>query len=528
MLLLTDEESATYSADLLEQAKARLSDPAAREAAERSLRNMNAGTWAFHRLIHQHPALRQFLETAAFDPDQMRSASYLCYNPSFVRFVSLPFAQSFLQVSKKALAQQDDYAQLQKLLEFSSFILPEHTQLAFGTIKEHLMDRQRMVAALGWEQFVANESLLDFVFSANWRFFMNELPAECSTERDALLASLLQVLRRFRLDAAPEYLHAVCIKLHQLKMDPALQASLQEYENSFSEPHKPAVVKKKIPAWVFVLAGGVLVVAFGFFLLLHFRARAREAAEPEQRYMDAVANTAASDQLSSSINEHNLKGYFYIAGQQVLPGRGVLLPTGATPIPGVTKLPSEEGNSQMVVHNHTDADALLLYFGSDNLLVNKSSRLVAVYIQKGEEYRFRFQPDFGRFNFVFGHQWVQLEDTAYFPLYKNGETDFTAKDMKKVLEHAWAIRSFFSRTLPLQPWLTHDLVITNIEQQTVASTPNQMVYTLLNERDKNKKYGDGATVDLTLEQSSDDITIRARSSLYVYKSFPTFNPNEFR
>ena len=243
--------------------------------------------------------------------------------------------------------------------------------------------------------------------------------------------------------------------------------------------------------------------------------------------MEAVESTSAKNQLNSSINEKNLKAFFYLASRQENGGKRSPLQTGATPLPGVTKLPANDGNSSMTVRNETAADAVLFYFGSDNPLVNKESRLVAVYISSGEEFRFRFQPDFGRFNFVFGKDWVQLKEPAFFPFATGEGESFLSQDREKLLANAWIIPSFFRQVRPSQPLLIHDLILTNIEQPTVSSA-NARVYTLLNEKDRNKRYSDEGSVEISLQETNGTISVKARSSLYVYQSPPTFDPKELQ
>lgn len=532
MLALTKEESLSFSAAILEKAKARLGeeDAQGKEEAEQLLQEINPTTWAFHRIVFEHGALLQFLEEGVFDPDKMQTASYLSYNPSFVRFISPAFAHAFLHASKEALQKKDDFQTLLKLVDFTAFLLPAHRSLAFAAINDSLASLQQTLNVLSWEQFVQTESILDFVFSFNWPRLINALPDECQAQRNGVVQSLLQVLKRFRLDASPDYLKAVCTKLRQLKIEPALQNDLQEYENSFvlqASPQTPETKTKK-PHWIYYLAGGLVLALAGLFLFLKLQANTKRETQPEDKYMDAVETTSAKDQLNSSVNEHNLKGFFYLSSQQENAGTAAPLSTGATPISGVTKLPGADGNSQMLVRNETSADALLFYFGSDNPLVNQRSRLIAVYIKSGEEYRFRFQPDFGRFNFLFGKEWVRLDNPVYFPFYQGEAGSLTPTDSKKNFGSSWIIRSFFRRVLSSQPWLNHDLIITNVEQQTVVSSATPAVYTLLNEKEKSKRYSDEGNVAITLQETGDGIAIKAKASLYVYKSPKTFDASELR
>ena len=532
LLSLTPAEIASISPKEIELAKNRLgdNDTTTKDGLTNRLQHLTPATWAFHRIIYEQEGLLQFLEDGVFDAAKMNKAAYLRYNPSFVQFISLPFAQAFDLAAKEALQQKDDYSVLKDLLDYCSFILPQHEAIAFDAIKEHLQFLERTLSLLHWEQFVRDESLLDFAFSSNWCYCMNNLPATCHTQRNSVISALLQVLKRFRLEASPDYLKALCAKLRQLKTEPALQQDLQAYASSFyvQKPVAFPVQKTKVPRLPHYIGGGVLLVLAGVFLLLQLGQKKKQRPpQAEDKYMEAVESTSAKDQLNSSINEKNLKAFFFLSSRQENKGKRTPLQTGATPLPGVTKLPANDGNSSMIVRNETSTDAVLFYFGSDNPLINKQSRVVAVYIRSGDEFRFRFQPDFGRFNFVFGREWVQLKEPAFFPFATGEGESIFSQDREKLLANAWVIPSFFRRVLPSQPLLNHDLTITNIEQPTVSSA-NARVYTLLNEKDRNKRYSDEGSVEINLQETNGQISVKARSSLYVYQSPPTFDPKELQ
>lgn len=511
-------------------AKNRLGTPAERDEATRLLQHTTPATWAFHCTIYEQEGLLQFLEEGMFDAEKMRKASFLSYNPAFVQFISGSFAQAFHIASKEALHKKDDYQTLLKLLDYRSFVLPPHQGIACEAINEYLHYLEQTLLLLSWEQFVRDEAMLDFAFSPHWIRCIHHLPAACDAQRTAVITALLQVLKRFRLDASPAYLKALCASLRQLKTDPVLQWELQQYENGFSfqsiipEKGTQTPVNRK---WIYYAGGGLLVVLAVIFVVLQFNAENKRPRQTEDKYMDAVETTSAKDQLRSGVNEKNLKGFFYLASLQENKGKRASLQTGATPIPDVTKLPANDGNSTMTVRNETPSDVLLFYFGVDNPLINKNSRLVAVYIKSGEVFGFRFQPDFGRFNFVFGREWVHLDTPAFFPFSTEENSILLQQDKEKLLAKAWVIKDYFRHVLPSQPLLRHDLTITNIAQ-TTKSTSGAPVYILLNEKEGNKRYSDAGNVEITLQEKDGKNIVRAKSSLYVYLSPPTFDPKDFQ
>ncbi|RYZ27573.1 MAG: hypothetical protein EOO10_12300 [Chitinophagaceae bacterium] len=525
LLSLSAEESATFSEGMILEAKQKLhSHTPLNEESEAVLYNVNAATWRFHKAIAEQEGLLQFLEEGRFDEPAMQKASFLRYNPAFVQFISGPFAVAFQKASATICQGKDVYPTLLKLIDYASFILPQHEVFAFQTINQYLAQQTRPLALLSWEQFIVDEEQLAFVFSGDWTALMNSLPVACAAQRDEMIKALLNILKRFRLDASTDYLKAICGRLHKLKMEPAEEQDLQEYETGFHlpKPVKNVATKPATPRWPLYAGGGTLLLVAAVFLLFHLTGKKnRRPEQPEDKYMESVTYTPASDQLNSSVNERNLKGFFFLSAKQENSGRPMLLETGATPLPGVTKLPSGEGNSTLTVRNETGADALLFYFGSDNPLVNKNSRIVSVYIRRGEEYRCRFQPDFGRFNFLFGQQWVKMDRPVPFPLQTSTENEIPFIGKNDNGSDVWIIPDFFQNVAPQQPYLTHDLLITNIEQQTV-STGNNLVYTLLNKKDNSKGYGDEGFAEIVLEEKNGEFTVRAKSSLYVYRSFPTF------
>ncbi|WP_121353830.1 hypothetical protein [Flavisolibacter nicotianae] len=529
LLSLTPAESTRFSPDTIEMALNRLGTSAERDEATKLLQHTTPATWAFHRTIYEQEGLLQFLEEGVFDAEKMSKAAFLSYNPAFVQFISSSFAQAFRIASKEALQKNDDYQTLQKLLDYRSFVLPPHQAIACEAINDYLHHLEQTVALLSWEQFVRNETVLDFAFSPNWIHCINHLPAACDVQRTAVLTALVQVLKRFRLDASPAYLKALCASLRQLKTEPDLQVELQQYEDGFSVQAIVPEKGRQKPAnrtWMYYAGGGLFVIVAVVFLVLQFNPGNKRPLQTEDKYMDAVETTSAKDQLRSSVNEKNLKGFFYLATLQENKGKRASLQTGVTPIPDVTKMPANDGNSTMTIRNETTYDVLLFYFGVDNPLINKNSRLIAVAIKSGDVFRFRFQPDFGRFNFVFGREWVHLDNPAFFPFTEENNS-LLQQDNKKILANAWVIKDFFRRVLPSQPLLRHDLTITNIAQ-TTKSTSGAPVYIPLNEKEGNKRYSDAANVEINLQEKDGEITVRAKSSLYVYQSPPTFDPKDFQ
>ena len=530
LLSLSAAESANFSEKILLQAKQKLAcQTPLNEELETALHNVNASTWPFHKTIREQEGLLLFLEEGWFDEAALEKAFFLRYNPSFVQFISGPFAVAFQKASATICQEKEVYPTLRKLLNYATFILPQHEAFAFASINAYLQQHSRSLALLSWEQFVANEEQLGFVFSSDWIALMNGLPDACAAQRNEMINTLLQILKRFRLDASPDYLKAFCRCVYSLKMEPAAKQEIQDYAASFRSPQpakKEAAETAGRPWALYIGSGAALLLAAAFLLVFLAGKKGQRPEQPEDKYMEAVTSASASDQLNSSVNERNLKGFLYLSTKQKNVGTPMLLETGATPLPGLTKLPANDGNSTLTVRNETGSDALLFYFGSDNLLVNKNSRIVSVFIRRGEEYRCRFQPDFGRFNFVFGKEWVKMDIPASFAI-QTGSNDIPLIGQVQNEPAVWTIPDFFKNVSPEQPYLQHDLLITNIEQQT-SSSGHKLFYTLLNEKDNRKGYGDEGFAEIVLQETKGEFSIKAKSSMFVYRSFPTFRPEDFQ
>lgn len=529
LLSLTAEESRHFSADVLTKVKERVVNLMPEEEWNALLQNTSSATWAFHRNVYEHEGLLKFLEEGTFAVEEMNKVAYLSFNPLFVQFISQPFANAFQKAAKEGLKKKDDCETLQNLMSFASFILPVHQTLAFEPIGEHLHYLAKTLDLLTWEGFVRDETVLHFIFSPHWIKVVNALPADFDVQKEAAAQALLQVLKRFRLDASPAYLKAVSARLHQLKTTPELKQELQAYESSFHvQPvQKVATQKAGNRNRNLYVIGGVLAVLVALALVGKLTGPKNEEGNSVMESASNAAAPSASEQLQSSVNEHNLKGFFYLSSRQKNNGQTASLKTGDTPLPGITKLPGTGGNSTLTVKNTTPFDALLFYFGTDNPLVNNSSRLISVYIGSGGEYSFPFQPDYGRFNFLFGKDWVRLNNPAVFPLYNSEEVSATF-DKNATPANVWVLKHFFHRVLPAQPFLNHDLIITNIQQQSDSSANTPVVYTLLNAIEKNHRYYESGTADINLVLKDGEIKAEAKSSFYVYSSPKTFDPKELR
>ena len=174
----------------------------------------------------------------------------------------------------------------------------------------------------------------------------------------------------------------------------------------------------------------------------------------------------------------------------------------------------------LVVKNRTPYDALLFYFTTDNLLLHGQSRPYAVFIKKGEDLNISFTPNFGRFNLVFGQQWSRLRTPVFIPIQDYTTRQSQGEDQNDHMEY-WQLDSYFSRTLPNQYFLNHDITINSFSQdyKAIEGVPTTIV---AYSPPSHGRYKGQNKAELTLLDRNHRPTLQASGTLYVYVSPETF------
>jgi hypothetical protein len=129
-----------------------------------------------HCIIYTFPGILQFLEKQVFDHEELKNADAYRYDQRFVKVVSPFFAYSFNAVSG-AFIREEKFEELQLLLNYQSYILPDHQHEAFQKIRGYLDELSYTLRNLSWEKFIEDESILHFVFEESWQKGMNALPS---------------------------------------------------------------------------------------------------------------------------------------------------------------------------------------------------------------------------------------------------------------------------------------------------------------------------------------------------------------
>ena len=493
-----------------------------------ALQELNAQNWTYHSIIYQNPGLLQFLERNIFDEELLQKAYYFHYKPDFVQFISPFFSEIFSSVTR-ILIGKADHVTLEKLINFTGFIRPEDFPLAFTYIESWLTRQTTDIGSLNWETFQMNESILDPVFSAEWIRIVQMLPEYLDVTLNEWITTLIDFVQRMRGKATAYFLQQVCAQLLLITKNEEYRARLFEMESVFRknaelESRRPAAPDRESRAlWV---VGIIILLGLGLIVYRYLvPEREKEVITAGNFGEDilpenAVDRSSFQEQLTSSSNEKILKQTLAHIRFEDLSGRPRNLKTGNSPFESLSQLPPGEGEAVLVVKNRTPYDALLFYFTTDNLLLHGQSRPYAVFIKKGEDLNISFTPNFGRFNLVFGQQWSRLRTPVFIPIQDYTTRQSQGEDQNDHMEY-WQLDSYFSRTLPNQYFLNHDITINSFSQdyKTIEGVPTTIV---AYSPPSHGRYKGQNKAELTLLDRNHRPTLQASGTLYVYVSPETF------
>lgn len=488
------------------------------------LENMEAEEWKAHCTIYAHEALLRFVEKGEFDADNFGETRNLLYNGPFIRFLSPGFAASFDTVSG-GLLRQNDWTSLNELLAYRSFILPEHEHEGYRRIRLHLDELQHTLKNLSWEKFSADESILYFVFDDEWIRFINHLPDSFALTRDELVRLLLQVVYRFQEKASWHYLHRCCLQLEKIECSPVYREQIAEYEKTIGANARGQGNREKRDN---SLVGRGIFFSIWIVLMIFRACNGCGRSEPNYEISELLRRQEAQraagvpdfyQELNSSGNEKNFKSFFYGLSLGEHSGEPVEMKNGEAPFSGISRLPEDGNEATVTIRNRTELDAILFYFVNSNLLLNDTSQVYAVYIKRGSSYTLGFRPNFGRFNFAFGKQWLHLDPPIEFAL-----RDFVNVNSARAVSSTGRRIGFLNvdgyfRQLPglEQYYLNHDITLMNFEPEYRKDSPGpKKIYSA----PMNSPGRRNARLDLT--ESGNGVVIKASGGLSAFESMKTF------
>lgn len=434
--------------------------PYSRNDAATLLDVITEDRWKAHTIIYNHKGLLHFLEQEEFDAAELRKADAYLYNSTFVQAVSPYFAHSFNSASGKLL-RQGDYEQLLQLLDFQGYILPEHSSEGYQKIRTYVDETNYTLRNLSWEKFIADESVLHFVFSDNWKRFINKLPSSFTSLRDELVEQMTGIVLRFQHKATWHYLHQVLVQLKAIETNEFNHAEVVRideviYKNSRIEGGKGS----KAPSGSKGEFSSGRIVWWVIWLILAVVRMA--TCSTHNNRSDIIRNYGYErppeeiTNLFEKQNERRLITFFdSLCSAPSFAGRQQPILTGDQPFYGWAENPGVARNDSAFVVNQSGHDAILLYCKDipGHAFSSILPKIYATYIKKNESLTMYLQPGNGRLYIAFGDGWAELKEPLPIPLNTEVTTLATSSDIKETLQltHFFKTTIRDQQTLLMQP-----------------------------------------------------------------------------
>jgi hypothetical protein len=471
-------------------------------------------SWKVHNIIYTHKGLLDFLEKESFNEEELKKADAYLYNSSFVQAVSPYFAHSFNTVSGRMLRQKE-FAELAKLLNYQGYISPEHSHEGYHKIRTYLDELNYTLRNLSWEKFVAEESILHFIFSDDWKRFLNKLPSAFTTLRDEVVEQMTGIVLRFQHKATWYYLHQVLVQLKAIETNDFNRSEVERidkviYENSKLEGKKGTSKSNDGE----ISTGRIIWWAIWIVLLIVRIATCNDTSnktnfEFDKNTFKQYQKTQVS-RIDEKRNEPLLLNFLDSLSQVkslALTKQEQPMKTGSQPFSSFADNFPEWGSETVVINNSTGHHCVVLYIDGaskqGSVYEGALSHVAAVYIQKGESYSIPFTPGNGKFYFVFGDKWGMLKKQAELSIYS--ERGYTNSNGRK---HLLFVYEFFSNQKPLQqPYLLQGISIDD-----TSTDRDETDYSYLNKPEK------GTTEEkttLTLKEKKNQFAIEATGKLPV-------------
>jgi len=473
--------------------------------------------WKTHSIIYVQKGLLNFLEKEEFNDEEMRKADAYLYNAPFVAAVSPYFAHSFNSVSGK-LIRQENFDELYKLLNYQGYILPEHSHEAYQKIRTYLDELNYTLRNLSWEKFSADESILHFIFSDEWRRFLNKLPSAFTSLRDELVEHMIGIVLRFQHKATWYYLHRVLVQLKGVETNDFNRSEIERidkviYENSKIEGNRGTQTTPRKNDEV--STGRIIWWAVWIVLIIIRVATCNNNNKTTYNFQGSEALERLQQIRSARVDEKKTEAQLldYMDSLSQVQSLSVndptyIMQTGNQPFASIADVFPVFGPDTVYITNNTGFDCVALLSESrmrsfeTNLSV--LPKIAAVYIKKGDVYKFPYSPsDDKRFYFLFGEKWGSLKSTAEI-IIRTGNRYANMDEGKQLV----MLYEFFSNKKPVkQNYLQQAVFI-----QKATSDRNEEEFQYLN-----NPY-DAALNDAThikLVQKNKRFAVEAKGSLLV-------------
>lgn len=473
--------------------------------------------WKTHSIIYTQKGLLNFLEKEGFNDEEMRKADAYLYNSQFVSAVSPYFAHSFNVVSGK-LIRQENFDELFKLLNYQGYILPEHSHEAYQKIRTCLDELNYTLRNLSWEKFSADESILHFIFSDEWRHFINKLPSAFTTLRDELVEHMIGIVLRFQHKATWYYLHRVLMQLKGIETNDFNRSEIERidkviYENSKIEGNRGTRTTPRNDDEV--STGRIIWWAVWIVLIIIRVATCNNRTSSSDRYsFDTPESDRLQRVLTSRVDEKRNEPLVLNFLDSVSRKRSLAIDplpepmkTGDQPLATFADDFTSWGGHKVSFTNNTNYDCIVLHFSgpgrAGSVYEGALSQIKAAYIKSGESYSVEVSPNTGAFHFVFGEKWGKLKEQKDLTIF--GERGLSNKGGR---QFTIPLYEFFSNKKPLeQRYLQRAVYI-----EGASSSRDEEAYKYLN---TSTASDEDEGTNVILKEESRQFSIEAKGNLQV-------------
>lgn len=422
--------------------------PYSRHDASTLLHNISEEQWRVHCILYTFPGMLQFLEKQVFVPGAFREVDAYRHDPCFTGVVSPFFAYSFNAVSGLFIREKK-FDCLLLLLPHHGFLLPDHQHEAFQKVRTYLDGLNYTLRNLSWEKFIADESILHFVFEPDWQKSMNALPAAFNTLRDEMVEHLIGIVLRFQQKATWYYLHQVLLHLRALDTNESNQQEIAridkvifvntQMESKRERSEKGGSRTRRVFWGIWVL----LMVLRGATCNSYGDSNTYGGGAPQPPQPASTLGHAVEQQNEKLLLQHLDS---LLKGERRSTEAAALHP-GNPAFPFSEELRAA-GNDSLWVVNHTGYDAVLLYFKDipGHALSGKLPKIYSALLRRGESQKIFMLAGKGRVYFAFGRGWGKLKKPVSIPF-----PDYAGKlGIVEPLHDSLLLPNFFSDGKGLQ------------------------------------------------------------------------------
>ena len=530
-LVVHTAEAASYSMQAISRARKKMMAEIALAGDEISLDDISYSrndasalldvvseeSWKAHSIIYQHKGLLNFLEKGEFNSDELRKADAYLYNEKFVQVVSPYFAHSFNTVSGK-LVRQADFEELMRLLDYTGYILPEHSHEAYQKLRGYLEEINYTLRNLSWEKFISDESILHFIFSANWLKFINKLPPSFTSVRDEVVEHFINLILRFQHKATWYYLHKVlvqlkCIETNDFNRSEVMRIDEIIYKNSKIEGGKGTARSKGSDGFTWRSAWWILWIVM---MIVRAATCNDKSSKSSYRLLDGPSNNPVITTAGNNVEKRNETHFLSVLDSLSHKKNTIVTPqklsTGSQPFVAFGDDPGVAINDSLTISNNTGYDAVFLYFkdipghATSGLL----PKLYSTYIKAGDVEKVYVLPGNGRVYFAFGEGWGKLKKPLNIEL-KNPSGSASNGELSQTI----TVTHFFSNSHQFQQkYLQHPVYIDYTELPR-----DHAAYRNLNEEGKISEEAPS----ILLTQKNGMVDVAARGHLLVNEDLISTN-----